>query len=423
MFSQDWLPTRGLIHRARERYPKAVLVGGGEHFTAEPAGALRDAPLDFVLTGEGDRSMTDLLCHVTGGLHVDQVPGCWYRSADGIRSSETAATRIRDIDSTSRGWPGISSRSRSASLGVTWSASIRVRTSPSTQPEVALPVALSARARRCGRPNTPPAARPSSSRRCSTTSTPTGSRTSSSSTSPPSCGRVGHSSSPASSSTLISASRSNSRRAPAPRRSTTKCCHSWLAPDASTSPSHPRAGTPRRSAASRSGSTSTRCSTRCALRCERGATSRPTSSSAFPVRRRARSSAASASSCVWPASACTTSRSLPSSPTPGLRSSATCKPPEFCRCPLDNALLHGLATGAENLPWAMDPAESYAEGITATQLDRLRVAGLATAFYAASRALGPFAHHVGRGPGHRPPAVTARQVAGRHGPSRSPLDA
>src|SRR6185295_12442181 len=61
MFSQDWLPARALIARVRAAQPRAVLVGGGEHFTAEPAAALADSALDFILEGEGDRSVCDLL--------------------------------------------------------------------------------------------------------------------------------------------------------------------------------------------------------------------------------------------------------------------------------------------------------------------------------------------------------------------------
>jgi radical SAM superfamily enzyme YgiQ (UPF0313 family) len=44
MFSQDWLPARALIEKVRARFPEAVTVAGGEHFTAEPEGALREAP-------------------------------------------------------------------------------------------------------------------------------------------------------------------------------------------------------------------------------------------------------------------------------------------------------------------------------------------------------------------------------------------
>ncbi len=103
MFSQDWLPARELIARVRAAYPNAVLVGGGEHFTAEPIGALEDSCLDFVLEGEGDRSVCDLLEHVAGKRPLAEVPGCWYRAADGTIQRTTAKVRVRDVDSLP--WP------------------------------------------------------------------------------------------------------------------------------------------------------------------------------------------------------------------------------------------------------------------------------------------------------------------------------
>lgn len=102
MFSQDWLPTRELIETVRKHHPDAVLVGGGEHFTAQPAGALADSPLDYVLTGEGDRSVVDLLEHLEGRRPIEEVAGCWYRRGDEIVST-SAAGRIIDIDSLP--WP------------------------------------------------------------------------------------------------------------------------------------------------------------------------------------------------------------------------------------------------------------------------------------------------------------------------------
>jgi radical SAM superfamily enzyme YgiQ (UPF0313 family) len=83
MFSQDWLPARQLIATVREHHPKAILIGGGEHFTAEPVGAMNDSKLDFILEGEGDRSVCELFEHLEGKRAIDDVPGCWYRADDG----------------------------------------------------------------------------------------------------------------------------------------------------------------------------------------------------------------------------------------------------------------------------------------------------------------------------------------------------
>jgi anaerobic magnesium-protoporphyrin IX monomethyl ester cyclase len=103
MFSQDWLPARSLIQKVRAAHPEAVLVGGGEHFTAEPVGALEDSPLDFVLEGEGDRAICDLAEHLGGRRALADVAGCWHRAADGTVERTNAKVRVRDVDALP--WP------------------------------------------------------------------------------------------------------------------------------------------------------------------------------------------------------------------------------------------------------------------------------------------------------------------------------
>jgi anaerobic magnesium-protoporphyrin IX monomethyl ester cyclase len=102
-FSQDWLPTRELIKKVHARRPRAVLIAGGEHFTAEPVGTLEDSPLSFVLEGEGDRVICDLVEHLEGKRSLEEVPGCWYRTADGEIRRTCGKVRVRDIDSLP--WP------------------------------------------------------------------------------------------------------------------------------------------------------------------------------------------------------------------------------------------------------------------------------------------------------------------------------
>lgn len=107
MFSQDWLPARTLIAKVRARFPDSVLVAGGEHFTAEPVGALVGAPgLDYVVIGEGDRVICDLLDSLEGRRALESVAGVYFREGGRgggpIRCSDPMA-RIRDIDALP--WP------------------------------------------------------------------------------------------------------------------------------------------------------------------------------------------------------------------------------------------------------------------------------------------------------------------------------
>jgi radical SAM superfamily enzyme YgiQ (UPF0313 family) len=98
MFSQDWLEARALINKVRERFPRAVLIAGGEHFAAEPEGAITTSALDYVLIGEGDRVVCDLVEHLEGKRTLEQVAGCYYRGPAGEALKTGALVREKDID-------------------------------------------------------------------------------------------------------------------------------------------------------------------------------------------------------------------------------------------------------------------------------------------------------------------------------------
>src|SRR4030095_1743921 len=97
MFSQDWLPARPLIRKVRAAHPHAVLVGGGEHFTAEPVGAMEDAPIDYILEGEGDRAICDLLEHLAGRRAVEDVAGCWSRPRNRAVPRRAGRRAVEDV--------------------------------------------------------------------------------------------------------------------------------------------------------------------------------------------------------------------------------------------------------------------------------------------------------------------------------------
>src|SRR5436190_15577228 len=98
MFSQDWLEARELIKKVRARFPRAILVAGGEHFAAEPEGAITTSPLDYVLVGEGDRVICDLIEYVEGARPLADVAGCWYRGDAGEAKKTGGLVREKDID-------------------------------------------------------------------------------------------------------------------------------------------------------------------------------------------------------------------------------------------------------------------------------------------------------------------------------------
>jgi radical SAM superfamily enzyme YgiQ (UPF0313 family) len=113
MFSQDWPVARSLIGKVRERHPNSILIAGGEHFTAEPVSALENTGLDYVLVGEGDRVVCELMEHLQGKRPIEEIPGVYFRNGHDVRSSSRMA-RVR-TSMRFPGRPGTWSRSRTTS--------------------------------------------------------------------------------------------------------------------------------------------------------------------------------------------------------------------------------------------------------------------------------------------------------------------
>jgi anaerobic magnesium-protoporphyrin IX monomethyl ester cyclase len=98
MFSQDWPLARKLIDRIHDRFAKTVIIAGGEHVTAEPVGSMEDtSALGYVIPGEGDIAVCELMEFLQGKMAIDEIPGVYYRDGKNIRQS-SGAKRIRAVD-------------------------------------------------------------------------------------------------------------------------------------------------------------------------------------------------------------------------------------------------------------------------------------------------------------------------------------
>jgi len=97
MWSFSWPLVRELLERIKERFPETPLVCGGEHFTGLPEHSLRAAPIDYIVTGEGEDPAVALFDALEQGTSVDAVPGLVYLK-DGEVVRTLAAQRKRDVD-------------------------------------------------------------------------------------------------------------------------------------------------------------------------------------------------------------------------------------------------------------------------------------------------------------------------------------
>ena len=60
-FSFEWPTCRDLVNSIRQKFPKALLVGGGEHITAVPEQTMKESALDIGVLGEGEETILEIV--------------------------------------------------------------------------------------------------------------------------------------------------------------------------------------------------------------------------------------------------------------------------------------------------------------------------------------------------------------------------
>jgi len=84
MFTNNWLHDRKLIHTLKENFPKAILIAGGEHATAAPELCLKQSPLDYVVFGEGEEVIYDLISALIQKKSTKEIAGLAYSINDNV---------------------------------------------------------------------------------------------------------------------------------------------------------------------------------------------------------------------------------------------------------------------------------------------------------------------------------------------------
>ncbi len=99
MFSYEWLIQRELIKAIKARFPKVIIVVGGEHPTALPEYVLRDCPeIDCVVSGEGEFTFLELVSKVFGSQNFQSSPGVSCINKEGQFVFNGLSNRIAHID-------------------------------------------------------------------------------------------------------------------------------------------------------------------------------------------------------------------------------------------------------------------------------------------------------------------------------------
>jgi anaerobic magnesium-protoporphyrin IX monomethyl ester cyclase len=98
IFSNQWPSTRELAKRIKAADPEVMVVSGGAHPTFMSKLCMEDAPIDFIIRGEGEESFVDLLDRIRKNQAYDGVDGLVYRDGDSIRTNPKI-NFIKDLDS------------------------------------------------------------------------------------------------------------------------------------------------------------------------------------------------------------------------------------------------------------------------------------------------------------------------------------
>jgi anaerobic magnesium-protoporphyrin IX monomethyl ester cyclase len=97
MFSTLWPLTHRVADAIRARFPRALLVLGGEHGTAVPEHVLGTSPFDVVVLGEGEETFVELLRARASGRPFGDVKGIAYRDGGRVVTTGLSARR-KDVD-------------------------------------------------------------------------------------------------------------------------------------------------------------------------------------------------------------------------------------------------------------------------------------------------------------------------------------
>jgi radical SAM superfamily enzyme YgiQ (UPF0313 family) len=102
VFTHEWPAVVQLINLIKKRMPSTPIVIGGEHVTSMPEFCLKTSLADYVVMGEGEETIVELMQALESGSDLDKIPGIGYHVEDAININERRKRRT-DIDDIA--WP------------------------------------------------------------------------------------------------------------------------------------------------------------------------------------------------------------------------------------------------------------------------------------------------------------------------------
>ena len=98
MWSFSWPLVRRILRVLKEAWPDKPIIAGGEHFTGLPELSLKDSPVDYIVLGEGEETIVDLLKLLDAGqTDPGDLSGVAFRR-DGEPVVNARRDRVRAVD-------------------------------------------------------------------------------------------------------------------------------------------------------------------------------------------------------------------------------------------------------------------------------------------------------------------------------------
>lgn len=102
VFTHEWPAVAHLVKLIKKRLPDTPIVLGGEHVTSMPEFCLLTSPADYVVMGEGEETIIELMNALPNREGLEGIAGLGYRNGESMKINERRQRRT-NIDEIS--WP------------------------------------------------------------------------------------------------------------------------------------------------------------------------------------------------------------------------------------------------------------------------------------------------------------------------------
>ena len=98
MFSHEWTYIKDCLKIIKKKFPKTIIIAGGEHVTALPEFSLQDCKeIDYISMGEGEETWTKITKNILEKKSIDKLKGLSYLK-NGKFIQTKHRERIKEVD-------------------------------------------------------------------------------------------------------------------------------------------------------------------------------------------------------------------------------------------------------------------------------------------------------------------------------------